>query len=38
MTWRGLGFEAAVTPVAVLLGYAAVFGWLAVSRFRWEEA
>jgi ABC-2 type transport system permease protein len=38
MTWRGLGFDAAVTPVAVLLGYALLFGWLAVSRFRWEEA
>jgi ABC-2 type transport system permease protein len=38
MTWRGLGVDAAVTPVAVLLGYAAVFGWLAVARFRWEEA
>ncbi len=36
MTWRGLGFEAALAPIAVLLGYAAVFGWVAVKRFEWE--
>lgn len=38
MTWRGLGFGAALTPAAVLLGFAALFGTLAVARFRWEES
>jgi ABC-2 type transport system permease protein len=37
MTWRGLGLEAAVSPIAVLLAFAAVFGGLAVVRFRWES-
>jgi len=36
MTWRGLGFSAAIGPIAALLGSTAVFGALAVSRFRWE--
>jgi ABC-2 type transport system permease protein len=36
MTWRGLGFQAALAPVAVLLGFALVCGTLAVARFRWE--
>jgi ABC-2 type transport system permease protein len=36
MTWRGLGLEAAAAPIAVLLLFAAVFGGLAVARFRWE--
>jgi ABC-2 type transport system permease protein len=36
MTWRGLGLEAALAPIAVLLGFAAAFGALAVARFRWE--
>jgi ABC-2 type transport system permease protein len=36
MTWRGLGLEAAMLPIAVLLLFAAVFGALAVVRFRWE--
>lgn len=36
-TWRGLGLSAALTPVAVLLAFAAVFGVLAVTRFRWEH-
>jgi ABC-2 type transport system permease protein len=36
MTWRGLGFEAAVAPIAMLLLFAALFGALAVARFRWE--
>jgi ABC-2 type transport system permease protein len=36
MTWRGLGLEAAVAPIAVLLLFAAVFGTIAVARFRWE--
>jgi ABC-2 type transport system permease protein len=37
MTWRGLGLSAAVAPTLVLLGFAALFGALAVFRFRWEE-
>jgi ABC-2 type transport system permease protein len=36
MTWRGLGWNAALAPIAVLLLFAAVFGGLAVMRFRWE--
>ena len=36
VSWRGLGFSAAVTPIAVLLLFSAVFGTLAVMRFRWE--
>jgi ABC-2 type transport system permease protein len=38
MTWRGLGVGAAVTPTIVLLGFALLFGVVAVRRFRWEEA
>jgi ABC-2 type transport system permease protein len=37
MTWRGLGLGAAVVPTLVMLGFALVFGGLAISRFRWEE-
>jgi ABC-2 type transport system permease protein len=37
MTWRGLGFDAAVIPALVMLGFAVLFGTLAVARFRWEE-
>jgi ABC-2 type transport system permease protein len=36
MTWRGLGFSAAVGPIAVLLLFTLVFSALAVTRFRWE--
>jgi ABC-2 type transport system permease protein len=36
MTWRGLGFGAALMPIAVQLLFAMVFGALAVARFRWE--
>ena len=36
MTWRGLGWEAALAPIAVLLLFAVAFGGLAVARFRWE--
>ncbi len=38
MTWRGIGLAGAVAPTLVLLGFAASFGILAISRFRWEEA
>jgi len=37
-TWRGVDLAGAATPIAVLLGFALVFGILAVARFRWEEA
>jgi ABC-2 type transport system permease protein len=37
MTWRGLGLDAALGPVAVLIAFAAAFWILAVARFRWEE-
>jgi ABC-2 type transport system permease protein len=36
MTWRGLGFTAALGPVGVMLFFTLVFGVLAVMRFRWE--
>ena len=37
MTWRGLGISAAVAPILVLLGFAAIFAAVAAARFRWEE-
>ena len=37
MTWRGLGLDAAMAPVGVLIAFAAAFWILAVARFRWEE-
>ena len=37
MTWRGLGADAAVAPVLVLLGFAVLFTALALWRFDWEE-
>jgi len=38
MTWRGIGFQGAIAPAAVLLGFAVAFSAIAASRFRWEEA
>jgi hypothetical protein len=38
MTWRGIGWRGAVMPTLVLLGFATVFGAIALLRFRWEEA
>jgi ABC-2 type transport system permease protein len=38
MTWRGIGLGGAILPTAVLLGFAALFGAIALARFRWEEA
>jgi ABC-2 type transport system permease protein len=38
MTWRGLGFSAAIGPIAVLTFCALLFGVIAVARFRWEES
>ena len=37
MTWRGLGLEAALAPIAVMLGFSAAFAWIAIKRFAWEE-
>jgi ABC-2 type transport system permease protein len=37
MTWRGQPLQAALMPVAVMLGFTAVFAGLAIARFRWEE-
>jgi ABC-2 type transport system permease protein len=37
MTWRGLGIESAVTPVAVMLAFTLVFGLVALMRFKWDE-
>lgn len=37
MTWRGLGLEAAWMPVAAMLACSALFAWIAVKRFAWEE-
>jgi ABC-2 type transport system permease protein len=37
MTWRGLGFEAALAPSAALIACAALFAYIAVARFEWEE-
>jgi ABC-2 type transport system permease protein len=36
-TWRGASLPAALPTVGVLLAFTALFGLLAVSRFRWEE-
>jgi ABC-2 type transport system permease protein len=36
MSWRGLGFSAALPPIGVLLLFAALFGVVAVMRFRWK--
>jgi len=37
VTWRGLGFDAALRPIAVLAGTATVCLAIAISRFKWEE-
>ncbi len=37
MTWRGLGLDAAWSPVLVLLGFALLFGVVAAMRFDWDE-
>jgi hypothetical protein len=37
MTWRGLGLEAALPPISVMLAFSAVFWVIAVWRFDWEE-
>jgi ABC-2 type transport system permease protein len=37
MIWRGLGLEAALPAIGALLGFALLFGAVAVWRFRWES-
>lgn len=37
MTWRGQPFSEALLPSAVMLGFTALFGLVAVWRFRWDE-
>jgi ABC-2 type transport system permease protein len=37
MTWRGLGIDAALAPIAVMLAFSAVFAAVAAWRFEWEE-
>ena len=36
MVWRGLDFHAALPPIGALLAFAALFGAVAIWRFRWE--
>jgi ABC-2 type transport system permease protein len=38
MTWRGLGLDAALAPIGMLLGFALIFAAIAARQFRWEEA
>jgi ABC-2 type transport system permease protein len=37
MTWRGLPLQAAVLPVAAMLGFTLLFSAVALVRFQWEE-
>jgi ABC-2 type transport system permease protein len=37
MTWRGLGLEAALAPIGIMLAFSALFSAIAVWRFDWEE-
>ena len=37
MLWRGLGFEGALLPIAVMLGFTVLFGAIALLRFNWDE-
>jgi ABC-2 type transport system permease protein len=36
VTWRGLGFDAAAAPIAVLIGWSALCAAVALWRFRWQ--
>jgi ABC-2 type transport system permease protein len=36
MTWRGLGFSAALAPIGVMSLFTLLFGLVAVMRFRWR--
>lgn len=37
MTWRGMGLDAALAPIGVMLAFAAAFAAIAIWRFEWEE-
>lgn len=37
MTWRGLGLQAALAPIGVLMAFSAAFAMIALWRFDWEE-
>jgi ABC-2 type transport system permease protein len=37
MTWRGLPLQAALLPVAAMLGFTLLFSVVALARFQWEE-
>jgi len=37
MTWRGIGLDAALAPIGVMLAFSALFAVIAVWRFDWEE-
>jgi ABC-2 type transport system permease protein len=37
MTWRGLPLQAALLPVAALMGFTLLFSAVALARFQWEE-
>ena len=37
MTWRGLQRQAALLPVAAMLGFTLLFSVVALVRFQWEE-
>ena len=37
MTWRGLPLQAALLPVAAMLGFTFLFSAVALARFQWEE-
>ncbi len=37
MTWRGLGFDAAIGPIGMLIGFTIIFGSLALWKFQREE-
>jgi ABC-2 type transport system permease protein len=36
MTWRGLGLDAALVPVGLLLGFTVAFAAITWFRFRWD--
>ena len=38
MTWRGIGLTGAILPTLILLAFAALFGAVAATQFRWEES
>lgn len=37
MTWRGLGFDAALAPIGALLGFSVLLAGIAWMRFRWDD-